>query len=40
MPARGRPSIDLLRALIAQEPLLGAKEKQQNIDATRRRSPP
>lgn len=30
----GRPSIDLLRALIAQEPLLGAKEKQQNIDAT------
>ncbi len=35
MPARGgRPSIDLLRALIAQEPLLGAKEKQQNIDAT------
>ena len=28
------PSIDLLRALIAQEPLLGAKEKQQNIDAT------
>lgn len=32
--SRGRPSIDLLRALIAQEPLLGAKEKQQNIDAT------
>ncbi len=29
----GRRSIDLLRALIAQEPLLGAKEKQQNIDA-------
>ncbi|KEP17256.1 hypothetical protein EH63_18150 [Escherichia coli] len=23
-----------MRALIAQEPLLGAKEKQQNIDAT------
>ena len=32
--SQGRPSIDLLRALIAQEPLLGAKEKQQNIDAT------
>ena len=30
--SQGRPSIDLLRALIAQEPLLGAKEKQQNID--------
>lgn len=32
--SQGRPSIDLLRALIAQEPLLGAKEKKQNIDAT------
>ncbi|BAT45158.1 penicillin-binding protein activator LpoA [Escherichia albertii] len=32
--SQGRPSLDLLRALIAQEPLLGAKEKQQNIDAT------
>ncbi len=31
---QGRPSSDLLRAVIAQEPLLGAKEKQQNIDAT------
>ncbi|MGG8885061.1 penicillin-binding protein activator, partial [Escherichia coli] len=32
--SQGRPSIGLLRALIAQEPLLGAKEKKQNIDAT------
>lgn len=32
--SQGRPSIELLRALVAQEPLLGAKEKQQNIDAT------
>ncbi|MFP1455719.1 penicillin-binding protein activator [Escherichia coli] len=32
--SQGHPPIDLLRALIAQEPLLGAKEKQQNIDAT------
>lgn len=31
---QGRPSLELLRALIAQEPLLAAKEKQANIDAT------
>ncbi|WP_336218206.1 penicillin-binding protein activator [Citrobacter amalonaticus] len=31
---QGRPSLALLRALIAQEPLLEAKEKQANIDAT------
>lgn len=31
---QGRPSLTLLRALIAQEPLLDAKEKQANIDAT------
>ncbi|MBV7404977.1 penicillin-binding protein activator [Enterobacter sp. ENT03] len=31
---QGRPSLTLLRALIAQEPLLAAKEKQANIDAT------
>ena len=31
---QGQPSLTLLRALIAQEPLLGAKEKQANIDAT------
>lgn len=31
---QGRPSLTLLRALIAQEPLLGGKEKQANIDAT------
>lgn len=31
---QGRPSLALLRALIAQEPLLDAKEKQANIDAT------
>ncbi|WP_179110811.1 penicillin-binding protein activator, partial [Escherichia coli] len=32
--SQGRPSIDLLRAVIAHEPLLGAKEKQQKIDVT------
>ncbi|EBA9152259.1 penicillin-binding protein activator [Salmonella enterica] len=32
--SQGRPSLTLLRALIAQEPLLAAKEKQKNIDAT------
>nr|WP_318384561.1 penicillin-binding protein activator [uncultured Enterobacter sp.] len=31
---QGRPSLTLLRALIAQEPLLAAKDKQANIDAT------
>jgi len=31
---QGRPSLTLLRALIAQEPLLSAAEKQKNIDAT------
>lgn len=31
---QGRPSLQLLRALIAQEPLLAGKDKQQNIDAT------
>ncbi len=31
---QGRPSLQLLRALIAQEPLLSGKDKQQNIDAT------
>lgn len=31
---QGRPSLNLLRALIAQEPLLAAKDKQANIDAT------
>ncbi|WP_194207066.1 penicillin-binding protein activator [Superficieibacter sp. 1612_C1] len=31
---QGRPSLELLRSLIAQEPLLAAKEKQANIDAT------
>ncbi len=31
---QGRPSLTLLRALIAQEPLLAAAEKQKNIDAT------
>jgi len=31
---QGRPSLTLLRALIAQEPLLPAAEKQKNIDAT------
>ncbi len=31
---QGRPSLTLLRALIAQEPLLTAAEKQKNIDAT------
>ncbi|HFZ8996080.1 TPA: penicillin-binding protein activator [Citrobacter freundii] len=30
----GRPSLTLLRALIAQEPLLAASDKQKNIDAT------
>ncbi|VUC74342.1 LppC putative lipoprotein [Salmonella sp. NCTC 11881] len=34
MPSQGRPSLTLLRALIAQEPLLAAKDKQKNIDAT------
>lgn len=32
--SQGRPSLGLLRALIAQEPLLSAKEQQKNIDAT------
>ncbi|ELE9014606.1 penicillin-binding protein activator [Enterobacter cloacae] len=31
---QGRPSLTLLRALIAQEPLLGGTDKQKNIDAT------
>ncbi len=31
---QGRPSLKLLRALIAQEPLLGGADKQKNIDAT------
>jgi outer membrane PBP1 activator LpoA protein len=31
---QGRPSLTLLRALIAQQPLLAAAEKQKNIDAT------
>ncbi|TXU05290.1 penicillin-binding protein activator [Enterobacter hormaechei] len=31
---QGRPSLALLRALIAQEPLLAGAEKQKNIDAT------
>ncbi|HED4050680.1 TPA: penicillin-binding protein activator [Citrobacter freundii] len=31
---KGRPSLTLLRALIAQEPLLSANAKQKNIDAT------
>ncbi|WP_413595219.1 penicillin-binding protein activator [Citrobacter youngae] len=31
---QGRPSLTLLRALIAQEPLLAANAKQKNIDAT------
>ena len=31
---QGRPSLTLLRALIAQEPLLGEQEKQKNMDAT------
>ncbi|HCR1046275.1 TPA: penicillin-binding protein activator [Enterobacter hormaechei] len=31
---QGRPSLTLLRALIAQEPLLAGADKQQNIDAT------
>ena len=31
---QGRPSLTLLRALIAQEPLLGGADKQRNIDAT------
>ncbi len=30
----GRPSLELLRALITQEPLLTGKDKQKNIDAT------
>ncbi|POT54972.1 penicillin-binding protein activator [Citrobacter amalonaticus] len=32
--SQGRPSLSLLRALIAQEPLLAANDKQKNIDAT------
>ncbi|EPJ9673851.1 TPA: penicillin-binding protein activator [Citrobacter freundii] len=32
--SQGRPSLSLLRALIAQEPLLGEKDKQKNMDAT------
>lgn len=31
---QGRPSLTLLRALVAQEPLLSGAEKQKNIDAT------
>ena len=31
---QGRPSLTLLRALIAQEPLLGGADKQKNLDAT------
>ncbi|MBS3048696.1 penicillin-binding protein activator [Enterobacter mori] len=31
---QGRPSMTLLRALIAQEPLLAGADKQKNIDAT------
>mgnify|MGYP004709443171 FL=1 len=31
---QGRPSLTLLRALIAQEPLLAGADKQENIDAT------
>jgi outer membrane PBP1 activator LpoA protein len=31
---QGRPSLTLLRALIAQEPLLSGADKQKNIDAT------
>src|SRR5690606_22317123 len=31
---QGRPSLTLLRALIAQEPLLAGDLKQKNIDAT------
>lgn len=31
---QGRPSLPLLRALIAQEPLLAGADKQKNIDAT------
>ena len=31
---QGRPSLTLLRALVAQEPLLGGADKQKNIDAT------
>ncbi|EIQ18470.1 penicillin-binding activator LpoA domain protein [Shigella flexneri K-315] len=38
--SQGRPSIDLLRALIAQEPLLGAKEKSRILIPPGRRSPP
>ncbi|QCT19662.1 penicillin-binding protein activator [Jejubacter calystegiae] len=32
--SQGRPSLDLLRALVAQEPLLKGDAKQKNIDAT------
>ncbi|WP_345830196.1 penicillin-binding protein activator [Erwinia sp. HDF1-3R] len=32
--AQGHPSLDLLRALIAQEPLLTNADRQKNIDAT------
>ncbi|MGQ3905946.1 penicillin-binding protein activator [Mixta calida] len=32
--SQGRPSLDLVRALIAQEPLLSDKAHQDNIDAT------
>ena len=32
--AEGRPSLTLLRALIAQQPLLATADKQKNIDAT------
>lgn len=32
--SQGRPSLDLVRALIAQEPLLSDKAQQDNIDAT------
>lgn len=32
--SQGKPSLDLLRALVAQEPLLTGDAKQKNIDAT------
>ena len=32
--SQGQPSLSLLRALIAQQPLLSREAKQQNIDAT------
>lgn len=38
--SQGRPSLTLLRALIAQEPLLAAKDKQKISTPPGRRSPP